>query len=175
MAQAVRHLADLGHRHIALVRHAQRVRPGLERERAFRRALKARRLKADWIVRVSRSDDEPEMDTHLFTAVNAPTALLVEGTRLLRSVLAGLRASGLRVPEDRSLIGIDTLDALTLTTPETTTIVRDFRAIGRAAASLMVRRLAEPDLPPQRLLLDSRLQLMGSCGPPVAPGITQAP
>lgn len=175
MTQAVRHLAGLGHRRIALLRHAQRVRPGLERERAFRQAMKAQRLKADSIVRLPRRDDEPELDARLFTAAGAPTALLVEGTRLLRSVLAGLRASGLRVPDDRSLIGIDTLDALTLTTPETTAIVRDFRAIGRAAASLMVRRLAEPGLPPQRLVLDSRLQLMGSCGPPLAPGITRTP
>ena len=137
--------------------------------------MKALRLKADWVVRVPRSKGEPELDARLFTAADAPTALLVEGTRLLRAVLAGLRANGLSVPGDRSLIGLDTLDALTLTTPETTTVVRDFRAIGRAAAALMVRRLAEPGLPPQRLVLDSRLQLMGSCGPPVAAGIARPP
>jgi DNA-binding LacI/PurR family transcriptional regulator len=72
------------------------------------------------------------------------------------------------VPADRSVIGLDTLDASALTTPETTTIARDFHAVGQAAAALMLRRLAEPGLPPQQVVLESRLVLKGSCAAPPA-------
>lgn len=165
MTQAVQHLATLGHERMALVRHRQQIRPGLEREQAFRQAMKRLRLAPARVLRVPR-EAAAVLDDTLFTAADAPTALIAEGTRLLRLTLLGLRQHGLQVPKDSSVIGIDTLDVSDLTTPETTTIARDFHAIGRAAAEMMVRRLADPQLPPQLLLLDSRLELRGSCEAP---------
>ena len=64
------------------------------------------------------------------------------------------------------MIGIDTDEAASLTTPETTTIVRDFAAIGLAAAELMLHRLADRAAPLQLRSLDSRLVLAGSCAAP---------
>ena len=171
MELAVQHLAALGHKRIALLGHRQQVRPSLERERAFRQTIKALRLGPANVLQVPR-DGAVALDERIFTAAKAPTAIIVEGMRLLSHVLQGLRARSLRVPEDRSVIGIDTLDVSVLTTPETTTIARDFHAVGRTAAELMVRRLAEPGLPPQQVLLDSRLILKGSCAAP--PGLSGA-
>ncbi len=171
IALAVRHLAAMGHQRIALIRHRQPVRPSVEREKAFRRTVKALRLGPATVLRVPRDGAAP-LEEPIFTAVDTPTAFITEGSRLLSRVLEGLRARGLNVPGDRSVIGIDTLDASTLTTPETTTIARDFHAIGRAAAELMIRRLAEPDLPPQQVLLESQLVLKGSCAAP--PGAKRA-
>ena len=102
----------------------------------------------------------------LFKGPQAPTALLADGTRLLRAVLQGLRRFGLAVPQDRSVIGIDTEEASSLTTPETTTLVRDFAAVGRAAAELMLQRLGDRASPPQQRSLESRLVLAGSCAAP---------
>jgi len=97
---------------------------------------------------------------------NAPTAYLVAGTGLLRTLLQGLRMAGLRVPQDRSVIGIDTGDVSALTTPETTSIVRDAADIGRTAAEFMLRRLATPDMPQQTALLAGEILLKGSCAAP---------
>jgi len=171
MELAVQHLASLGHKRIALVGHQQQVRPSLERERSFRQSIKALRIGPAHVLKVPR-DGEVALDEQIFTAAKAPTAIIVEGTRLLSHVLQGLRACSLRVPEDRSVIGIDTLDVSVLTTPETTTIARDFHAVGRTAAELMVRRLAEPGSPAQQVQLDSQLLLKGSCAAP--PGLSRA-
>jgi LacI family transcriptional regulator len=165
MTLAVHHLAALGHRRIVLIRHGQPVRPSVERERSFRQGIEALRLGPAHVLRVPR-DGAVALDARMFTADDGPTAFITEGTRLLNQVLQGLRACGLKVPEDRSVIGLDTLDASSLTTPETTTVARDFRAVGRAAAELMVRRLAQPGLPPQQVMLDSQLLLKGSCAAP---------
>lgn len=163
MAQALRQLAALGHERFALVRHTQRIRPGQEREAAFRRTLKALRLPAGRVLRVPRAEPAPALDASLVTGADAPTAWLAEGTLLLRTVLLALRQAGHRVPRDRSVIGIDTQDAANLTTPPTTSIVRDFTAIGQAAAALMLARLADPARLPQRVDLESRLLEGGSC------------
>lgn len=165
MARAVQHLAGLGHKRILLVRHRQPVRPSIQREASFRQTVKALRLGPAKVLRVPR-DGAVALDEKIFTAADAPTAIITEGSRLLGQVIRGLRAGGLKIPADRSVIGIDTLDASALTTPETTTIARDFHAVGRAAAELLIRRLAEPSLPPQLVLLESQLLLKGSCAAP---------
>lgn len=167
MAAAVRYLAGLGHQRIALVQHDLRVRPVLERERAYRAALAEARLKPATVVRVPRrSGSSAILPAQLFAGARACSALLVDGTRLLRAVMEGLREHGLRVPADRSIIGIDLLEVAGLTRPETSNISRDFSLIGRTAAELMMRRLADRDLPPQCVVLDSHLQLQGSCTVP---------
>lgn len=164
MQEAVRYLSGLGHERLALILSDLRVRPVLERQRAFRAALSAAKLKAGRVLRVPRrAAGAPALPEDLFVGAQAPTALLVDGTRLLRAVLQGLRQYGLTVPRDRSIIGIDTVEVASLTTPETTIIARDFAAVGRTAAELMVRRLADRDMPQQRVVLESQLIVKGSC------------
>ena len=167
MVEALRYLAGLGHERLALIQHDLRVRPALERLRAFQEGVAAAGLPPGRVVQVSRrSITSTTLPQDLFVGTKAPTALIVEGTRLLRAALQGFRAQGLGVPKDRSIIGIDTLEASGLTTPETTSIVRDFSLIGRTAAEFMVRRLADRDLPQQRVVLESQILLKGSCAAP---------
>jgi LacI family transcriptional regulator len=164
MQEAVHHLAGLGHERLALVQHTQRVRPTVERARSFRKAAASAGLQHASVVRLPRVEGfEPTLPESLFVGPLAPTGLLVEGALLLRVVLQALRKNGLKVPKDRSVIGIDTLEVSSLTTPETTTIARDFIAVGRTAADLMLRRLRERTLPPQTVTLPSRVEWKGSC------------
>lgn len=168
MAEAVRYLTGLGHTRLALVLHDQRVRPALERRRAFKAAVAAAGLKAGSVFAVPRrTDATANLPQELFSDVQAPTAILADGTRLLRAVLQGARQVQWRVPEDLSVIGIDTVEVASLTTPETTTIARDFAAVGRAAADLMVRRLADRGSAPRRIMLESQVLLKGSCAAPL--------
>ena len=168
MQEAVRRLAGLGHQRLTLVQYAQRVRPMVERARSFRKAAAAAGLQHASVVGLPRVYGcEPTLPENLFVGPLAPTALLVQGALLLRVVLQGLRKLGLKVPKDRSVIGIDTLAVSSLTTPETTTITRDFSAVGRMAADMMLRRLADRALPPQTVTLPSWIEWKGSCA--VAP------
>ena len=102
MNAAVQHLAGLGHRRIALVQHEQRVRPGLERQRAFVDAAAALRLRDARVLRLPRSPgQDPVLPDDLFKGPQAPTALLADGTRLLprgAARLASLRAAGAAGP-----------------------------------------------------------------------------
>ena len=168
MQEAVRHLVGLGHERLTLVQYAHRIRPMVERARSFRKAAAAAGLQHACVLRLSRFDGyEPSLPDNLFVGPLAPTALLAEGALLLRMVLQGMRKFGLKVPVDRSVIGIDTLAVSSLTTPETTTIARDFSAVGRTAAELMLRRLCDRALPPQTVTLPSWIEWKGSCA--VAP------
>ena len=66
-----------------------------------------------------------------------------------------LKARGLDVPRDVSLIGIDADDVARAATPEIGCILRDFEAIGQAAATTMLARLTDRDTPPSAQHLPS--------------------
>ncbi len=168
-AAAVRRLVGLGHRRFALLQPDLAIRPVRERLAAVEATLAEAGLGAGALERIAVPPAALEralLPAERLARPDRPTALLVEGSRLLRAALLALRAAGLAVPQDLSLVAIDAEETASLTTPETTRIARDFSAIGRTAAALLLRRLEKPDLPRREVVLESRLVLGASCAPP---------
>ncbi|MDW8369476.1 MAG: LacI family DNA-binding transcriptional regulator [Geminicoccaceae bacterium] len=171
LAAAVRRLLGMGHRRFALLQPDLAIRPVRERRAAVEATLAEAGLEASALERIAvppAALDRALVPAERLVRADRPTAFLVEGSRLLRAALLAFRAAGLEVPGDISLVAIDADEAASLTTPETTRVVRDFAAIGRTAAALLLRRLQKPALPRQEVVLESRLQLGGSCAPPRA-------
>jgi LacI family transcriptional regulator len=169
MQEAVRYLAGLGHRRLALVVPALRIRPVDERIQSFENATSAQGLEpqAQTVLRVQPGDPERlRAAQELLSQPDRPTAVLADGSRQVRALLAAARAQRLGIPDDLSVVGLDAADIATVTTPELTTIARDYAEIGRLAANLLLDRLAEPGAPPRRLVLESEVVLRGSCAPP---------
>jgi LacI family transcriptional regulator len=168
MGETVRYLSLLGHRHLALLLTDLRIRPVAERRRAFEAAAAAAGLDpaGQSVLQVppAPAGAVPAALT-LLDDPSRPTAVIAEGSRLLRGVLLAARALGRRIPEDLSVVGIDAEDVASAATPEITCILRDFGEIGRTAAELMLHRLAGRPAGPQRLVLPSRVVLNGSCVP----------
>lgn len=164
----LRRLLALGHRRFALLEPELVIRPQLERRAALEAVLAEAGLPASALMRIGvppAALDRAILPSALLAGADRPTALLVVGGRLLRAALVALRAARLEVPRDVSLAAIDADEAAILVTPEVTRIARDFAAIGRTAAALLLRRLERPDLPRQEVVLESRLVLGASCGP----------
>ena len=169
MGLTVRYLASLGHRRLALLIPDLVIRPSVERARAFTEALAAVGLApADSIVeRVApENHDRSQVAQALFQRGDPPTAVIASGSRLVRSVIATARSRGMRMPEDLSLVAVDAEDIASVTTPELTSIVRDYAEIGRTAVELLLARFARSDDPPRRIVLESEVVLKGSCVPP---------
>ena len=169
--EAVRYLVGLGHRRLALMLSALRVRPVVERRRAFLAAV----AEAGLDPAIQLVIEVPPEDHHRLRAARdllagpaAPTAIFAEGSRSIRAVLAAARGLGRVIPDQLSLLALDASDIATVTTPELTTVTRDYEEIGRVAAALLLERLAAPEAPWRRIELASRIELRGSCGP--APG-----
>jgi DNA-binding LacI/PurR family transcriptional regulator len=171
MELTVSYLASLGHTRLALLMPAIRIRPGLERARAFVAAVAAAGLDPTLSVveRIAPEDhDRPQAAQALFQRPAPPTAVIATGSRLVRSVIATARAGGLSIPGDLSLVAVDAEDIASATSPELTTINRDYAEIGRTAVELLLARIADPHAPPRRIVLDSQVVLKGSCAAPPA-------
>lgn len=95
-----------------------------------------------------------------------PVTAVFGGTdQIACGVYEALRQSGLRIPEDVSVVGFNDTDAALLDPPMTS--VQEFpEELGRHLAEFVLRRLADPRLPRQRLTIPTRLVLRKSTQPP---------
>lgn len=167
MRDAVRYLIDLGHTSIALLLADLQVRPSFERRQAFEAVIDAAKLprQRQKIVLVHPDELQRYQADELFEEDTVPTAVIVEGSRLLRSVVASIRQRNRRVPEDVSLVGLDVDDVATTMTPELTRVSRNYSDIGRVAVELMVQRIRSRSASRQSVILESTVLLKGSCAP----------
>lgn len=95
-----------------------------------------------------------------------PTGVLVMSDMAAMGLMAAAIASGLRVPEDLSVVGYDDLPMAAWTTPGLTTVRQPILEKGRLAAHLLIQRLQgkEVDSPPP---LKTRLVVRNSTAKPM--------
>ena len=157
---AVDHLVALGHVRIAHVSGGD-TRIGRERRAGYERAMADHGL--DSLV-VDGAFTEQGGYAGADAAVDAGvTALVVANDLAAIGALAALRARGLQVPGDVSVVGYDgmrLLDSLDLTT-----VAQPLADMGRAAADLLMERIETPDKPSTHVLAETRLVARGSSGP----------
>jgi LacI family transcriptional regulator, galactose operon repressor len=157
MHETVGHLVARGHRELGLLLPALRIRPVRERVRAFREAVRALGLDParQVVVEADPLRGGPQAVRALLAGPTRPSALLIDGTRLLAAAFEGLH--GLDPTQRVTPIAIDVVEPLAAAMPEIVGIARDFAAIGREAARLMIDRLSGAlSGPPQRITLASR-------------------
>ena len=157
---AVDHLASLGHSRIAHVSGGDN-RIARERRAGYERAMADQGL--DPLV-VEGAFTERGGYAGAEAAVDAgATALVVANDLAAIGALAALRARGLRVPGDVSVVGYDgmrLLDSLDLTT-----VAQPLADMGRVAADLLMERIETPEKPSIHRLVETRLVPRGSSGP----------
>jgi LacI family transcriptional regulator len=157
MRRTVGHLAAQGHRELGLLMPELRIRPVRERARAFVEAARAAGLDPNrqTVAYARPGAGGPEAVGKLLTAQVRPSALLIDGNRLLAAAFEALRE--LNLAAQVRPIAIDVVEPLAAAMPEIVGIARDFAAIGRQAAQLMIDRLSGALTgPPQRITLASR-------------------
>lgn len=173
LRQAARHLLQLGHRHIALVTAGENILPGRERRRGFEEALQEWGLKPDprWIRMGTLDADFAYTETlTMLHSPPRPTAIIAGGNRTLEGVLKAIKAVGLRIPQDLSVISCDDTPLANLMTPSISVVKRDLSEIGRVAARLLCDRMSgRYEAEPRRVILPTGLEVRESVAPPAQP------
>jgi LacI family transcriptional regulator len=169
---ATEHLHGLGHTRIALLTGKPSVRPASERIAGFKEAsARLGRHAKDGIVRTGSFSAEFGFReaSSLLSAPARPTAIIAGGMAMLSGVLQAIRARGLTIPEDISVIAGADSDLAALTTPAVTAIRWSVTDEGRMAVQLLLNRLGNRKGPVQRVMLATELITRASCAPP--PGV----
>ncbi|MEV6829485.1 LacI family DNA-binding transcriptional regulator [Amycolatopsis sp. NPDC051102] len=171
-ALCLRHLAGLGHRHVALIGSPPSV---------YRRGTSsATRLVRGFTAEAARRGVRPTTlawgNTHwrtqrgldaLFARHPDVTGLVVHNETALPAILAGLSRRGLRVPEDISLVAVCP-ESLTAHHPvELTTVAIPAREIGALAVETVIGQLDGVTAPGIRLLAPKLAARTSTAPPPL--------
>lgn len=166
----VEHLAELGHKHIALLNGSQalmRVGAGyvVRSEEAFQRACAHWGIKGYSYSCASQAQAGYDAVTHLLTEYPSLTAFVTNNSWVTGGIIRAIYDRGLRIPEDLSLVGIISPRAAEMTIPALTNIEFPYNEMGRIAADMLIRQLSGEEISTQ-LLLRPPFVARKSSGPP---------
>jgi len=171
VAKAINHLADLGHRHIAMIAGITRDNDRASaRVEGVRKALSERGLalpgaqlvEAPYMIAAGR-----EALRHFLELRPRPTAVFCASDVLAFGVLMECISQRISVPGELSIIGFDNLEFCAHVPPGLTTIEVPATAMGEGAARHLIARLAGKSAI-EHIELEANLILRGTTAPPSA-------
>ncbi|MEU6142173.1 LacI family DNA-binding transcriptional regulator [Streptomyces sp. NPDC047081] len=168
-ARLVTHLAELGHRRIALVAGLPGLSTTRERIAGYRHGLATAGLAHDERLVVhgdSASAGAEQATAALLSLTAPPTALVTANNAMTIGALRALRDRGLSVPDDIALCCFDDFAWADLFSPRLTAIAQPSREIGAQAVRVLLDRLGEPDRPGRTVRLPCSFVHRTSCGCP---------
>lgn len=163
---AVDHLAELGHRRIAHITGPTGVPTRAERLAAFRAALRDRGIAYDpslVATNVSTIDQSRSATAQLLALADPPTAIFAYNDRLAVGSYQAIRAAGLVIGRDVSVVGFDDIPMTEWLDPPLTSVRQPRRDMGRTAVDILLTALrgeAAPDL----VVVQPTLVVRGSTG-----------
>lgn len=167
---AAEHLAAKGHTQIALIAGPQSTTPGKLRRDGFISALKSARISInqEFIIESDFSQEGGfNAMRQLLSLDERPSAVFSANNLMTIGALEAIRESGLRIPEDISIIGFDDFEMASLINPPLTVIARDAEAQGREAMEILLSKLSsDKQVSTQHRTIPVHLVERGSCATP---------
>ena len=162
MRLLVAHLASFGHQRIGLIAGHPHFTTTLERINGYILALASRTTTGGQ----SPADSATASAQALLALPRPPTALIAGNNMATIGAMRAIRALGLKVPRDISIVGIDDFEWADCFEPRLTLVAQPCEEIGRQAAALLSERIAAADGPRRTIRLDGTLIQRDSCGAP---------
>lgn len=160
---AMRHLVEQGRRRVAFLSVSARTSAREERLAGFARALAETGAGDAGIVEADLTWEGAAQSAARILALDTrPDAVLCFNDVLAAGLMAGLRRAGCEPGRDLAVVGLDDLPLAELTYPPLTSVAMDPPGIGRRAARLLSRRLADAGAPPERDIVAPRLVVRDS-------------
>ena len=162
---ATKHLLEKGHRSVAFA--SPSIRPGGVIEKRFigyRRALEEYGIPFDSsrvFTQEITVDEGKKLGMHL-AARQDITGIFASADILAAGIMSGLSERGIRVPEDKSVIGFDDNYLAQLTIPSLTTIHQDAKRKGILATDLIIKQLRSEPIEEKNIILPVYLVERGS-------------
>ena len=168
---ATNYLLMLGHRHIAVVNGPMHSPISVDRDSGYEQALAAFGLKRDPKL-VGSGDFSVESGMRalesLFARGQRFTAAFCSNDEMAIGAIRSIKAHGLRVPQDISVVGFDDIRFARHYDPPLTTIAQPKEELGREAMSMLIELMSHADIAPRKRILPTQLVVRGSTARPPA-------
>jgi len=167
---AIEYLLLLGHRRIAMITGPSTHGCSVDRVAGYRFALEKAGLPVNpAFIRPGafRHEAGYEQTCALLDLPEPPTAIFAGCDGQAMGVYSALRARGLDIPRDVSVVGFDDIPLSSIVTPTLTTVRQPLVEMGRVATNMLLRLIAGEPLDSMRVELTTNLVERDSCAPPV--------
>lgn len=162
---ALQHLFDLGHRDIVHISGPEISYSAQRRAEAYRRMMDEHGLAGrpilvgDW-----SAASGVELGEHILREERLPTAIFAGNDQMALGAMHAIHDSGLRIPEDISVVGFDDADGAATFWPSLTTVHQNLDEVGRLATTVLLSIInGQPDAK-QKFLVPTRLVVRDSTG-----------
>ncbi|MGD0603851.1 MAG: LacI family DNA-binding transcriptional regulator [Streptosporangiaceae bacterium] len=167
VAQAVGHLAALGHRAIAFI-DGGRGTIASDRRRGYRHAMREHGFAG--LMRIIPGDHTEDAGiraaAELLAGPSPPTAVIASNDRCAVGFLDAAIRRGVRVPDAVSVVGYDDSLLARLAHVDLTTVSQDAGRQARQAITLAIERLESARTAAREVVLPPALVVRGTTGPP---------
>ncbi len=163
--QAVRHLLDLGHRHVTHLAGPLDWLDARRRIEGWHDELAAAGIEAGDPIPGDWSADTGYAVGRELVAGGLPTAVFAANDQLALGLLRAFAEAGVRVPDEVSVVGFDDVDGSANFFPPLTTIRQEFVALGERCLQVLLAAIAGEDAPASQLVATS-VVVRASSGPP---------
>lgn len=161
----VNHLIENGFQRIGAVLGTPDASTGAERQQGYVDALREHGLPVlPELVRSGppRSPNGYALTMELLQQAEPPDAIFTGNNLLTVGALRAIHELGLRIPEDIGLAAFDEMDWMFLVKPALTVVMQPTYEMGRLAAEMLLERIADPDRPPQQVVLQPTIKVRES-------------
>lgn len=165
---AVNYLLELGHKKIAFIGGNQDFPNTKLRYSSYIHTLESAGIQPEssYVFFGDYSEQSgKEMADKLLLLKDLPTAACVSSDSIAIGFMHRLSESGIRVPEDMSIIGFGDIEASSYISPALTTIAQNSREMGRVAALVLLQLMKNPCICSQQVLIRTSLVVRDSCSP----------
>jgi LacI family transcriptional regulator len=171
--EATRHLIELGHEQIAILTGRTSLSTHSSRLEGFRRAMAdVGLLVRDEFCWSGGMQPHAGYDVarQLFGLRRRPTGVFCTNNKLLLGLVRAMGESGIRCPDDISLVGFDDFAWTENFHPRLTTVAQPARELGRRAMQLLLERIEDTlnELPIRNIVLEQELRVRESTASLVA-------
>ena len=167
---ATKHLLDLGHRKIAMLKGPAISTTSQGRYDGYLYALKEAGItpRKEYIYSgVLTMESGREFARNIIlNSSNPPTAVFVGGDLMSYGVMSTCLESGMKIPEDLSIVGFDDIPFSGTAMIDLTTVAHPYQQIGELVAEKIILRIENPEKPVEQISLLPNLVLRGTTAPP---------
>lgn len=167
---AAQHLLNLGHRRVGLIGGPAYSHSMQARAEGAQQAMRDFGGQVDPSLLMMSTLPEFELGyqaaLRLMKRADPPTAIFAFNDVIAVGAMHAASQMGYSLPGDLSVIGFDDIPLAAYVIPELTTVAQPIYGIGQTAVEVMLRKLANPDQPLEKIKLETRLVVRKSTAAP---------
>lgn len=168
--QIIDYLVSLGHTEIAMIYGTKELTPGIERLTGFYKVMKQKGLfvNEEFVVPGYFTEEGGyNAAKKLLALKKRPTAIIGANNLTTMGVYKALSDSGVRIPEEISIVGFDDFPFASYLQPPVTVLKRLDISMGRVAAEMLLERIAKGEeskaIKPRTIVMPTELCIRNSC------------